>query len=58
MCILTFKDFIVWRRHLFGPTRSDDGRSQWPRGLRHRSDRSPAEIVGSNLTHGIDVCLL
>ena len=31
-----------------------DGRSQWPRGLRRRS----AEIVGSNPTGGMYVCLL
>jgi hypothetical protein len=30
----------------------DTGQSQWPRG------RSPAEIVGSNPTEGMDVCLL
>jgi len=34
-------------------------RSQWPRGLRRTVyDRSPAEIVCSNLTGGMDVCLL
>jgi len=32
-------------------------RSQWPRGLRRRSAaRSPAEIVGSNPTWGMDIC--
>ena len=35
------------------------GRSQWPRGLRCRSAAaSPAEIVGSNPTEGMDICLL
>ena len=34
-------------------------RSQWPRGLRLRSHgRSPAGIVGSNPTRGMDICLL
>ena len=34
-------------------------RSQWLRGLRGRfSGRSPAEIVGSNPTGDMDVCLL
>jgi len=33
--------------------------SQWPRGLRRWLwGRSPAEMVGSNPTRGIDVCLL
>ena len=36
-----------------------DGRSQWPRGLRNGSaGRSPAEIVSSNPTGGMDVCQL
>jgi hypothetical protein len=34
-----------------------DCQSKWPRGLRRRSFcRSPAEIVGSNPTGGMDVC--
>jgi hypothetical protein len=34
-------------------------RSQWPRGLRHELSypRSNTEIVGSNLTGGMDVCV-
>ena len=33
-------------------------RSHWPRGLRRRpAAGSPAEIVGSNPTGGLDVCL-
>ena len=33
-------------------------RSQWPRDLRRKVfGRSPAEIVGSNATGGMDVCL-
>jgi hypothetical protein len=33
-------------------------RSQWPRGLRHNVfARSNAEIVGSNPTQGMDVCV-
>jgi len=35
------------------------GRSQWPRSLRRGSAAaSSAEIVGSNATGGMDVCLL
>jgi hypothetical protein len=34
-------------------------RSQWPRGLRHElSSPAPTEIVGLNLTGGMDVCVL
>jgi len=33
--------------------------SQWPRGLRRGSAaRSPAEIVDSNPTGGMDICLV
>ena len=33
--------------------------SQWARGLRRRSAAArPAEIVGSNSTGGMDICLL
>ena len=33
--------------------------SQWPRGLRRAAcGRSPAEILGSNPTGGMDICLL
>jgi hypothetical protein len=36
-----------------------EGRSQWARGPRRRSTGlSPAAIVGSNPTGGMDVCLL
>ena len=35
------------------------GRSHWPHGLRPKvCGRPPAEIVGSNPTGGMDVCLV
>jgi len=41
-------------RTLAGTEHDQAGRFQWPRGLR----RSPAGIVGSNPTGGMDVCML
>jgi len=47
----------LWLGFQFGVCNKRLNQSQWPRGLRRRSaGRSPAEIVGSHPTGGMDVC--
>ena len=53
--------FCISGRLVFpiNPDKWRSSRSLWPRGLRRAAcGRSPAEIVGSNPTGGMDICLL